>query len=54
MFMQVTFIDLGLQWRTPANRPANLEKIHLYTSNVSGVPSGNQTWQWKIPYEWKF
>ena len=18
------------------------------------VPSGNQTWQWKIPYEWRF
>ena len=19
-----------------------------------GLPSGNQTWQWKIPYDWRF
>ena len=32
---------------------AQLSKVDLIVGYL-GIPSGNQTWQWKILYEWRF
>jgi hypothetical protein len=38
----------------PVTEVVEISGISIYSRMTICIPSGNQTWQWKIPLKWRF